>query len=90
MSAATGRVWSVLGDRKLFDRTAVDALRTELTWLTQALAPLSHSVPSHEVAYGTALAALESGRYFRLVADLQEFCSAPPVRQPRRWHLYMG
>jgi hypothetical protein len=90
MSAATVRVWSVLGDRKLFDRTAVDALRTELTWLTQALAPLSHSAPAHEAAYGTALAALESGRYFRLVADLQEFCSAPPVRQPRRWHLYMG
>lgn len=106
MSAAAGRVWSVLGDRKLFDRTAVDELRTELTWLTEALGPLSHSAPVHEqtpwnhqdsgsaqgsayeVAYDTALAALESDRYFRLVADLQEFCSAPPVRQPRRRHLY--
>jgi len=106
MSAAAGRVWSVLGDRKLFDRTAVDKLRAELTWLTEALAPLSHSAPVHEktrwsrqdpvngqgtaydAAYGTALTALESDRYFRLVADLQQFCSTPPVRQPRRRHLY--
>jgi hypothetical protein len=90
MSAATGRVWSVLGDRKLFDRAAVDALRTELIWLAEALAPLSQPAPAHEAAYGTALAALESERYFRLVSDLQEFCSAPPVRQPRRWHFYVG
>jgi len=106
MSVAAGRVWSVLGDRKLFDRTAVDKLRAELAWLTEALAPLSHSVPVHEktpwslqdpvngqgtsydAAYGTALTALESDRYFRLVADLQQFCSTPPVRQPRRRHLY--
>jgi hypothetical protein len=90
MSAAAGRVWSVLGDRKLFDRAAVDALHTELNWLTQALAPLGRSAPAHEAAYDTALAALESERYFQLVADLQQFCSAPPVRQPRRWHLYLG
>jgi hypothetical protein len=100
MSAAAGRVWSVLGDRKLFDRTAVDELRTELVWLTQALGPLSHSAPArersqsngtaYEAAYDTALSALESDRYFRLVADLQQFCSTPPVRQPRRRLLYMG
>lgn len=105
MSAAAGHVWSALGHCKLFDRTAVDKLRAELAWLTEALAPLSHSAPVHEqtpwslqnavnsqgtayeAAYGTALTALESDRYFRLVADLQQFCSAPPVRQRRR-HLY--
>ncbi|MFC7849943.1 CHAD domain-containing protein [Arthrobacter sp. NPDC057388] len=105
MSAAAGQVWSVLGDRKLFDRPAVDELRAELAWLTEALGPLSHSAPAHsasgghsapwnepdyESAYDTALSALESERYFRLVADLQQFCSTPPVRQPRRRHLYMG
>ena len=100
MSAAAGQVWSVLSDRRLFDRNAVDQLRTELTWLTDALLPLSHSAPareqpqanerSYEAAYDTALAALESDRYFRLVADLQQFCSTPPVRQPRRRHLYWG
>src|SRR6476619_4316184 len=37
MSAAAGRVWSVLGDRRLFDRTAVDGLRGELAWLSEAL-----------------------------------------------------
>ena len=99
MSAAAGRVWSVLGDRRLFDRNAVDQLRTELTWLTDALRPLSHSARApeqpqsdgraYEAAYDTALTALESDRYFRLVADLQQFCSTPPVRQPRR-HLYWG
>ncbi|MFE4834659.1 CHAD domain-containing protein [Arthrobacter sp. NPDC056691] len=104
MGAAAGRVWSVLGDRRLFDRTTVDGLRAELAWLSEALGPLSHSAPVHdqtrsnvqgpaqgsayEAAYDRALAALESGRYFRLVADLQEFCSAPPVRKPRRRHLY--
>lgn len=104
MSAAAERVWSVLGDRRLFDRTAVDGLCCELAWLSEALAPLSHSAPLHdptrpldpatpqgceyEAAYDRALAALESDRYFRLVADLQQFCSAPPVRQPRRSHLY--
>lgn len=108
MSAAAGRVWSALGDRKLFNRTAVDELRAELTWLTESLAPLSHSAPvqekalgnvqhprtvqgtAYEAAYNRALAALESDRYFRLVADLQHFCSTPPVRQPRRGHLYRG
>lgn len=108
MSAAAGQVWSVLGDRKLFDRTAVDKLRAEVAWLTEALAPLSRSAPVHEqtpgslqnpvsgqgtayeAAYGTALTALESDRYFRLVADLQQFCSTPPVRQPRRRHHYRG
>lgn len=108
MSAAAGRVWSVLGDRKLFNRTAVDELRAELAWLTESLAPLSHSAPVHEqtlrnfqhphtvrgtayeAAYDKALAALESDRYFRLVAELQQFCSTPPVRQPRRRHLYWG
>ena len=100
MSAAAAQVWSVLGDRKLFDRTAVDELRAELIWLTEALGPLSRSAPArgrpqskepaYEAAYGTALAALESDRYFRLVAGLQQFCSTPPVRQPRRSHLYWG
>lgn len=100
MSAAAGRVWSVLGDRRLFDRSAVDQLRLELTWLTEALGPLSHSAPvrgqpqsnerAYEAAYDTALTALESERYFRLVADLQQFCSTPPVRQPRLRHLYWG
>ena len=108
MSAAAGRVWSALGDRRLFNRAAVDGLRAELAWLTESLAPLSRSAPAHdrtvpnlqqphttqgtayEAAYDTALAALESDRYFRLVADLQQFCSAPPVRQPRRRHLYGG
>jgi inorganic triphosphatase YgiF len=108
MSAAAGRVWSALGDRKLFNRTAVDELRAELTWLTESLAPLSHSAPvqgearsnpentgpvqgtEYEAAYDRALAALESARYFRLVADLQRVCSTPPVRQPRRRHLYRG
>ncbi|MFC9354550.1 CHAD domain-containing protein [Arthrobacter sp. NPDC057013] len=104
MTAAAGRVWSVLGDRRLFDRTAVDGLRAELAWLFEALGPLSHSAPVHDptrplhpatargseygAAYDRALAALESDRYFRLVAELQQFCSAPPVRQPRRSHLY--
>lgn len=106
MSAAAGKVWSVLGERKLFDRTAVNKLRAELAWLNEALTPLSHSTPVHkqtpwspqnpvsgqrtdyEAAYGTALTALESDRYFRLVADLQQFCSTPPVRRPRRRHLY--
>ncbi|MFE4541145.1 CHAD domain-containing protein [Arthrobacter sp. NPDC056727] len=100
MTAAAGRVWSVLGDRRLYDRTAVDELRAELTWLTGALGPLNHSTPvreraqskepAYEAAYETALSALESDRYFRLVADLQQFCSTPPVRQPRRRLLYMG
>jgi hypothetical protein len=108
MSAAAGRVWSALGDRKLFNRTAVDELRAELAWLTESLAPLSHSAPvrgqarsnpgfpgpdegtAYEAAYDTALAALESDRYFRLVAALQQFCSTPPVRKPRRRHLYRG
>ncbi|WP_314195953.1 hypothetical protein [uncultured Arthrobacter sp.] len=97
MSAAAGRVWSALGDRRLFHRTAVDELRAELAWLTWSLAPLSHLQHPHitqgttyESAYDRALAALESDRYFRLVADLQQFCSAPPVRQPRRRHLYGG
>lgn len=107
MSAAAGRVSSALGDRKLFNRTAVDELRAELTWLTESLAPLSHSAPVHErtqrnlqhpgpvrtsyeAAYARALAALESDRYFRLIADLQHFCSTPPLRQPRRRHLYRG
>jgi hypothetical protein len=100
MSAAAGQVWSVLGDRKLFDRPAVDELRAELAWLTEALGPLSHSAPvraggqpnepAYEAAYDTALSALESERYFRLIADLQQFCSTPPVRQPRRRHLYLG
>jgi len=100
MGAAAAQVWSVLGDRKLFDRTAVDELRAELIWLTEALGPLSRSAPArgrpqskehaYETAYGTALAALESDRYFRLVAGLQQFCSTPPVRQPRRSHLYWG
>ncbi|RAM37498.1 CHAD domain-containing protein [Arthrobacter globiformis] len=108
MSAAAGRVWSILGDRKLFDRTEADRLRAELTWLAEALGPLSDSALVHEqtpwnlpdrgkaqgsafeAAYDMALAALESDRYFRLVADLQQFCSDPPVRQTRRWHLYMG
>ncbi|MDQ0618720.1 inorganic triphosphatase YgiF [Arthrobacter globiformis] len=108
MSAAAGRVWSTLGDRKLFNRTESDRLRAELTWLAEALGPLSKSAlvreqtprnlhdrgtaqgSAYEAAYDTALAALESDRYFRLVADLQQFCSAPPLRQPRRWHLYMG
>ena len=100
MSAAAGQVWSVLGDRRLFDRPAVDELRAELAWLTEALGPLSHSAPvraggqsnepAYEAAYDTALSALESERYFRLVADLQQFCSTPPVRQPRRRHLYLG
>ena len=100
MSAAAGRVWSVLGDRRLFDRSAVDQLRTELTWLTDALGPLSRSAPvrqqprsnerAYEAAYDTALTALESERYFRLVADLQQFCSTPPVRQPRRRQFYWG
>jgi inorganic triphosphatase YgiF len=108
MSAAAGRVWSILGDRKLFDRTEADKLRAELTWLADALGPLTSSVlvreptprnvherdeareSAYEAAYDTALAALESDRYFQLVADLQQFCSAPPLRQPRRWHLYLG
>ena len=108
MSAAAGRVWSALGDRKLFNRTAVEELRAELAWLTESLDPLSHSAPVHEqplrnlqhphtvqgtayeAAYDKALAALESDRYYRLVADLQQFCSTPPVRQPRRRHLYWG
>ncbi|WP_395403530.1 CHAD domain-containing protein [Arthrobacter sp. UC242_113] len=108
MSAAAGRVWSILGDRKLFDRTEADRLRAEIAWLAEALGPLSESVhvreqtprnlqnrgeareSAYEAAYDTALAALESDRYFRLVADLQQFCSAPPLRQTRRWHLYMG
>ena len=108
MSAAVGRVWTILGDRKLFDRTEADKLRAELTWLAEALGPLSKTALVHEqtprnvhdrgnaqgsayeAAYDRALAALESDRYFRLVADLQQFCSAPPLRQPRRWHLYMG
>jgi hypothetical protein len=104
MNAAAGRVWSVLGDRRLFDRTAVDGLRGELAWLSEALGPLSQSAPVHdqnrshihgpaqgpayEAAYDRALAALESDRYFCMVADLQRFCSAPPVRQLRRSHLY--
>ncbi|MDQ1058649.1 inorganic triphosphatase YgiF [Arthrobacter globiformis] len=107
MSAAARRVWSALGDRKLFNRTAVDELRAELTWLSESLAPLSRSAAVHEktlrnqhartvqetayeAAYDRALAALESDRYYRLVADLQHFCSTPPVRQPRRRHLYRG
>ncbi|MFF2318408.1 CHAD domain-containing protein [Arthrobacter sp. NPDC058097] len=104
MSAAAGRVWSVLGDRRVFDRTAVDGLRAELTWLSESLAPLSRCTPVHdpdrsntrgtalgsayEAAYDRALAALETDRYFRLVADLQRLCSAPPVTQTRRSHLY--
>lgn len=100
MNAAAGRVLSVLGDRRLFDRTSVDGLRGELAWLSEALGPLCQSAPVHdqnrsnaqgpayEAAYDRALAALESDRYFRMVADLQQFCSAPPVRQPRRSHLY--
>jgi hypothetical protein len=108
MSAAAGRVWSALGDRKLFNRTAVDALRAELVWLIESLAPLSHSAPEREKSPGNlqhprtvqetayvraddrALAALESDRYFRLIADLQHLCSAPPLKQPRRRHLYWG
>lgn len=108
MSAAAWQVWSLLGDRRMFDRTAVDGIRAELTWLTESLGPLSRSInaqgsargsaqPStqgsaqgaaYEAAYDTALSALESDRYFRLVAGLQQFCSAPPVRQPRARHLY--
>lgn len=103
MSAAAGRIWAMLGDRKLFDRAAVHKLRAELAWLTEALAPLSHSAPVHgrtpsslqgpasghetayEAAYDIALAALESARYFRLVADLHQFCSSTPLaRQARR------
>jgi hypothetical protein len=97
MSAVAGRVWSVLGDRRLFDRTAVHELRAELAWLAEALTPLSHSAPvsqpaqssgcAYEAAYDAALTALESDRYFRLVADLQQFCSTPPVRPQRRLHL---
>jgi hypothetical protein len=97
MSAAAGRVWSALGDRRLFNRAAVEELRAELSWLTESLAPLSHLQHPHntqgsayQAACDRALAALESDRYFRLVADLQQFCSAPPVRQPRRRHLYGG
>lgn len=98
MSAAAGQVSSLLGDRRLFDRTEVDGFRAELAWLSAALGPLSHVPPvrgqthsygpAYEEAYDTALTALESERYFRLVAGLQQLCSAPPVRQPRRWHLY--
>ena len=98
MSAAADQVSSVLADRRLFDRAEVDELRAELAWLSAALGPLSHVPPArkqtdpyepaYETAYDTALAALESERYFRLVAGLQKFCSAPPVRQPRRRHLY--
>lgn len=91
MSAAAGQVWSMLGDRRLFDRTSVDGLRAELTWLAEALGPLSHpQETAYDAAYDTALTALESERYFQLVADLQQFCSSPPVRQPRRMHLYRG
>ncbi|MFP3462910.1 CHAD domain-containing protein [Arthrobacter globiformis] len=111
MSAAAGRVWSVLGDRRLYNRTAVDGLRAELTWLSESLAPLSRCASVHhpsrsnsqgaahgsaheahgsayEAAYDRALAALESARYFRLVADLQQLCSGPPAAQPRRSLFY--
>ncbi|CAH0156450.1 hypothetical protein SRABI83_00843 [Arthrobacter sp. Bi83] len=39
---------------------------------------------AYVAAYNTALIALESDRYYRLIADLQLFCSAPPVRKARR------
>ena len=34
----------------------------------------------YDAAYGKALAALESDRYFRLISGLQAFCAAPPAR----------
>jgi hypothetical protein len=85
MMAATGRVCLDLANhRRLLDAATVNRLLAELEWLTVALGPLSHFTPpegdGYAAAYTTALAALESDRYFRLVADLQLFCSAPPLK----------
>lgn len=86
MMAATGRVGLDLANhRRLLDATTVNKLLAELEWLTAALGPLSHFTPpegpEYAAAYTSALGALESDRYFRLVADLQLFCSAPPLKQ---------
>jgi hypothetical protein len=118
MTAAALQVHSVLGNhRRLFNKTAMKKLRSDLEWLTEAIGPLSDSTRVHErtqpniqeprqnevapasgrpgtaqgtaylAAYDTALTALESDRYFRLVADLQLLCSTPPVKQARRTRL---
>jgi len=51
----------------------------------QALArPDAPQGAAYAAAYTTALTALETDRYFRLIAGLQLFCSAPPLRPARR------
>jgi hypothetical protein len=118
MTAAAVRVRSVLGNhRRLFNKTAMKQLRSDLEWLTEAIGPLSYSTRVYEqtqpniqepwqneaaqasgrpgtaqgtaylAAYNVALTALESDRYFRLVADLQLLCSTPPVKQAPRTRL---
>ena len=51
----------------------------------QALArPDAPQGAAYAAAYTTALTALETDRYFRLIAGLQLFSSAPPLRPARR------
>lgn len=105
MRAAARRSRKALHDhRKLFTKTAVKSLRSELEWVIHALGPLRHAARTdvlahrpdlplvngtgldfgaadsshgagYDMAYGTALAALESDRYFTLISELQTFCS---------------
>lgn len=57
-------------------------------WVSEAFArPDAGQGAAYAAAYTTALTALETDRYFRLVADLQLFCSVPPLRQARRARL---